>query len=395
LGIEDRGSGIRGGLRAALAAAILLTGAGPASAHPAPFSYLDLHLDRAGLHGVLVVHDYDAAFELGVAQPDALLDPELAARLRDRLVAVLQPRLRLEADGRPLVARWGGVEVLPDRQSLSVPLTFDEPAPGRVHLDTVLFPYDPNHQTFINVYEEGDLRHQAVLDARRATLDYYAGTTQGHLAVLATFVPAGVHHILIGPDHILFLVGLLLLGGSLKRLAGIVTAFTLGHSITLSLAALDVLTPATSLVEPAIALTIVIVGVDNLLVSAQLPAAAHSADAGGAAVVSTRPDGSRTAPHDLRPWLAAVFGLIHGFGFASVLKEFGLPRAALGWSLFSFNVGVEVGQLAIVAVVASLLALVRRRSVSVGHRLALAGSVGVIAAGGYWFVQRVWFNSGA
>ena len=92
--------------------------------------------------------------------------------------------------------------------------------------------------------------------------------------------------------------------------------------------------------------------------------------------------------------MALAFGLVHGFGFANVLREFGLPREALGWSLFSFNVGVEIGQLAIVLVVAALLARVRRRSAAMGARVACAGSVVVIAAGTYWFVERVFFPGG-
>ena len=94
---------------------------------------------------------------------------------------------------------------------------------------------------------------------------------------------------------------------------------------------------------------------------------------------------------DLRAWVALVFGLVHGFGFANVLREFGLPREALGWSLFSFNAGVEVGQLAVVLVVASGLAAIRRWRSEWGYRVARAGSVVVIAAGTYWFVQRVFF----
>jgi hydrogenase/urease accessory protein HupE len=284
----------------------------------------------------------------------------------------MQTRLRLSGDGRALSPTWGVIDVLPDRQSVRLPLDFGSVTPGGITIDTVMFPYDPNHQTFINIYETGQLRYQAVLDARNGKLDYFAGTTQGRLAVIRTFVASGIHHIMIGPDHILFLFGLLLLGGSLTRLAGIVTAFTIGHSITLSLAALDIVTPSTSLVEPAIALSIVIVGVDNLLVSSQ-----------------KKPE---KPPRDLRAWLAAVFGLIHGFGFASVLKEFGLPRGALGWSLFSFNLGVEIGQLAIVIAFASLLALVRTRNAPLGERLAWAGSIVVVLAGGYWFVERVWFT---
>ena len=90
--------------------------------------------------------------------------------------------------------------------------------------------------------------------------------------------------------------------------------------------------------------------------------------------------------------MAGAFGLIHGFGFANVLREFGLPQEALGWSLFSFNVGVELGQLAIVLVVASALALIRRRWPAADKWVVLGGSTVVIAAGGYWFVERVFFG---
>src|SRR5690606_23324409 len=99
-------------------------------------------------------------------------------------------------------------------------------------------PADPNHQTFVNVYEDGDIRQQFILAAESDPVTYYRGTTAGAFAVMGTFIPSGVHHIMIGPDHVLFLVGLLLLGGSLRRLVAIVTMFTVGHSITLSLAAL-------------------------------------------------------------------------------------------------------------------------------------------------------------
>ena len=137
-----------------LLAATALLWAGPVFAHPAPFSFLDLHLDRARLSGAIVIHDYDAAHELGIERPDALLDADLASRSRDRLVEILRSRLRFEADGRPVEPVWGVVEVLPDRQSLRFGLEFGLPAPGVIRIDTVLFPYDPIHQTFINIYEE-------------------------------------------------------------------------------------------------------------------------------------------------------------------------------------------------------------------------------------------------
>jgi hydrogenase/urease accessory protein HupE len=345
----------------------------PAIAHPAPFSYLDLRLDAARTHGSLVLHDFDIAHDLGIARPETLADPAVAASHRDVLMRLMSTRLSLILDGQPRAIEWTGLEVVPDRQSVRLTFTVAGSRPGMARIVALLFPYDPIHQTFVNVYEEGELRHQTILDDRRRSADYYAGTFQGRLAVVETFVIAGMEHILIGPDHVLFLIGLMLLGGSLPRLAAIVTAFTIGHSITLSLAALDIFSPPSRIIEPAIALSIVFVGADNLLVQRQKREA---------------------APRDIRPYVAGVFGLVHGFGFATVLREFGLPAAALGWSLFSFNLGVEIGQLAIVLVVASVLMAIRRRSSRLGERLAFAGSILVIAAGGYWFVERVFLTGG-
>jgi hydrogenase/urease accessory protein HupE len=239
---------------------------------------------------------------------------------------------------------------------------------GKVEVAAVMFPYDPQHRTFLNFYEDGAISAQAILDKNRTRFEYFAGTRQGKWAVLQKFVPAGVHHILIGPDHLLFLVGLLLMGGTIRQLLFVVTAFTIAHSITLSLAALRIVIPPANAIEPAIALSVVYVGADNLLVSA-----------GG---------------RDTRAWVAFAFGLIHGFGFASVLREMDLPSRALGWSLFGFNVGVEIGQLFVVVIVASVVAWIRTRSEVAGRRLAFAGSIIVMAAGAFWFVQRVFFSGG-
>jgi hydrogenase/urease accessory protein HupE len=255
-------------------------------------------------------------------------------------------------------------DLMAEDQAIKLTYQILDEQPGAVIIDTNLFPYDPNHQTFINIYEGAELRQQLIFNARSNEHTYYLGTAQGAIEVMKTFIPSGIHHIMIGPDHILFLIGLLLLGGSWTALLKIVTAFTVGHSVTLSLAALNVVTPPPSVIEPAIALSIVFVGADNLV----------------------RGDG-----RDLRMWVALVFGLVHGFGFANVLREFGLPREALGWSLFSFNVGVEIGQLVIVLIVTAGLSTIRRHSLTLRQRVAFAGSIVVIAAGTYWFVQRVFF----
>ncbi|HEU4704468.1 MAG TPA: HupE/UreJ family protein [Sphingomicrobium sp.] len=341
--------------------------AAPASAHPVPFSYLDLEVHDVGVDGRIRAHLVDLAPVLGIADPAQLLDPAVREASRARIERYLASRIDFE-DGGFDRAKWGAMAVVDDSQAIEISFSIPGAPAGALVLDTNLFPADPNHQTFVNVYEDGTLRQQFILSAQTEPVTYYRGTTAGALAVMGTFIPSGVHHIMIGPDHILFLVGLLLLGGSLRRLVTIVTMFTVGHSITLTLAALDIVNPPAWLIEPAIALSIVVVGADNLL---------------------QRHEQGR----DLRAWVAGVFGLIHGFGFANVLREFGLPQEALGWSLFSFNVGVELGQLVIVLVVGLALALLRRRLPAATDKWVVpGGSVVVIAAGAWWFVERVFFG---
>jgi hydrogenase/urease accessory protein HupE len=345
-----------------------LTIASIASAHPVPFSYLDVQIEKSSVDVSLVAHIFDVAHDLQVTPAERLLEPSLVAERESAIRAMLAPRLELSADGRPLAPEWGTTEVLRDRQSIRVHLRYATASPaGSVAINTVMFPYDPMHQTFVNMYEGDTLASQMILDAKHPHLEYFAGSRQGVAAVVRKFVPAGIHHILIGPDHLLFLVGLLLLGGSIRQLLLVVTSFTVAHSITLSLAALSIVTPPARLIEPAIALSIVYVGADNILAQ------------GG---------------RDVRGWIAFTFGFIHGFGFANVLREMDLPSRALGWSLFSFNVGVEIGQLLVVVLVASALAALRSRSEWAGRHLAFAGSLVVIVAGAFWFVQRVFFPAG-
>ena len=340
----------------------------PATAHPIPFSYLDLRIADDGIEASLVAHMIDLAHELGIEQPERLLLPDMARRHADAISEILGPRLLIAAGGEALAPLWSEPEVIRDRQSLRLHFRYAlDGVPGRLDVSAELFPYDTNHQTFLNVYEDGSLRTQAILDVGNPTAEYFSGTWQGTGAVIGKFVPQGVHHILIGPDHILFLVGLLLLGGTLRQLLLVVTAFTLAHSITLSLAVLNLLNPPAHLIEPAIALSIVCVGADNLLVG---------------------------EGRDVRAWIALGFGLIHGFGFASVLQAMGLPPRDIAWSLVSFNVGVELGQLAIVVVAVWLLAALRNWSTTASRRLTVGGSVVVIAAGAFWFVERVFFPGG-
>jgi hydrogenase/urease accessory protein HupE len=351
---------------------VVATTAAPASAHPVPFSYLDLHVQPTTIEGTLVAHVFDLGHDLSIDPAERLIDPMVASEQAAAIIELLLPRLVVAADGRRLAPQVSPqVDVLRDRQSLRLHISYPIAGPpGTIDVTAALFPYDPFHRTFLNLYEtvaDTDVLTQAILDRGRDHFEYFTGTRQGALAAAERFVSTGTRHILIGPDHLIFLVGLLLLGGTRRQFALIVTAFTLAHSLTLSLAALNLVRPPTRLIEPAIALSIVYVGADNLLMR------------GG---------------RDVRVWIASAFGLMHGFGYASALRGLSLPARALGWSLVSFNVGVEIGQLLVVVVVASALAALRSRSDILARRLAFAGSVVVMAAGTFWFIQRVFFHGG-
>jgi hydrogenase/urease accessory protein HupE len=173
------------------------------------------------------------------------------------------------------------------------------------------------------------------------------------------FLRMGVEHILTGYDHLLFLFALVIVGGRARSLVGVVTAFTAAHSITLALAALDVWSPSSRVVEPAIALSIAYVGVENFFV--------------------------KNAEKRWR--ITFPFGLVHGFGFASALREIELPRARIPAALVSFNLGVELGQLAVLAVVLPLVVWLRQKE-WFASRGARGLSAAVVAAGLFWFVQR-------
>ena len=359
------------GQRSLTALAWLVATCAPIYAHPVPFSYIDLRIQPTALELTLVAHTFDLAHDLKIQPPERLLESDTLNAQRSAITRLFDDRLKVAADGAaPAAWTWSTPEPVSDRQSIRIRASHElvQPA-GRIDVAALIFPYDPQHKTFLNMYEDGSLAAQAILDRDRSAFEYFAGTRQGVRAVLRRFVPAGVRHILIGPDHLLFLAGLLLLGGTMKQLLLVVTAFTIAHSITLSLAALGMVIPPANAIEPAIALSIVYVGADNLLVSA-----------GG---------------RDTRAWIAFAFGLIHGFGFANVLREMDLPSRALGWTLFAFNVGVEIGQLVFVVLIASLFLWIRSRSELAGRRLAFAGSIIVMLVGAFWFVQRVFFSGGA
>src|SRR4029079_16841508 len=138
--------------------------AAPVQAHPAPFTFVDLRLQPDLIQGSIVAHIFDVAHDLSIAKAEQLLDPALAAQQSRAFAALMTPRLTVTADDRALTPEWSEIDVIPDRQSIRIRVRYRlTPAPGRLAVNATLFPYDPAHQTFLNVYD-GDALTQAILD---------------------------------------------------------------------------------------------------------------------------------------------------------------------------------------------------------------------------------------
>src|SRR5262245_57941844 len=161
-----------------LLAAMLL--AFPATAHPVPFSYLDLQLGNDGIDVSLTIHIFDLAHDLQITPIERLLDSSVLSAQDTAIRSLLMCRLKLSADGRELMPLWMPPAILAERQSVRFHLRFNTGSPpGNVSLSTLMFPYDPMHQTFVNVYEADTLTPQTILDANHTITEYFAGTRQG------------------------------------------------------------------------------------------------------------------------------------------------------------------------------------------------------------------------
>lgn len=368
-----------------------------ALAHKASDAYLQLARTDTGitLRLDMALRDLDLPLDL-----DADGDGKLTwAEVKQAWPAIERYALeRLQLEGCKLVVAGQALEQRTD--GAYAVLTLSSPcrpvqAPRLSY--TLLREIDPTHRGLMKVEWPGSEPQLVVLDPTRlpgrapasagsepgsgtaATASVGARVSPGAgpeaAGASASFFGEGIHHIVTGYDHVLFLLCLLLpsvmrrtpagwepvgrLAQAVLPVAAIVTAFTVAHSITLALAALKWVSLPPSFIEPAIAVTIVLAALDNL----------------------------RPVFHGRRVLVTFLFGLIHGFGFAGVLGELNLPTSQFAWALLQFNLGLEFGQLLIVVVVAGVLYALRERPRYPAWAIR-AGSLAAMLVGVIWFVER-------
>jgi hydrogenase/urease accessory protein HupE len=353
-----------------LAAALAFGAAAPAQAHQ-----VNLSTARVILGG-----DRNVSIEVGLKGSDAdrLAGTNIFDVQRDKvdsgrvagsaapIIAYFSAHIAVTgADGSPCAA--GKPELVSDGDGVIYRNRFSCRDVGGevVYRSTVLTDRDSAARQVVLI-GEGDNAPQALLDAANTSVTLSAPAPSLR-STLERYLVTGIEHIFLGYDHIAFLVAVVLWARRLLPVIKIVTAFTVAHSITLSLAALNILVIPSAFVEPAIAASIVYVAIENFF-SRQI---------------------------DRRWRITFAFGLVHGFGFAGALREIGLPPNAVATALAAFNIGVEIGQVAIVAIVIpALIALDRLMAVDKAKPVRAATLVYALSAliavlGSYWFLTRV------
>jgi hydrogenase/urease accessory protein HupE len=345
-----------------------------AAAHDPGLSSLTIRQCTKGLEATLTLAVKDAA---QVAELDEDHDGTVSQVEFDRgqpqLETAVARQLFIAADGK--VANAQSVRSqLDENKNVEVRLNFHVVGFSSLEIQSKIIASLPlGHRQYLQVQNStGETLFERLLSAAadRATVEMPdAHSSIGAFEAVhsfANFLCLGVKHILTGYDHLLFLFGLLLVARGFFSSLGIITSFTIAHSITLAVATLHLVQIPSRIVEPLIAASIVFVGIENLL-RGDIPTA--------------------------RRMVAFGFGLIHGFGFASALREAGIGSGTGGivLPLFSFNLGVELGQIMVAAAALPIIWKLRENPMFIA-RWAPACSAAVVLLGSFWFVQRVWMT---
>jgi hypothetical protein len=343
----------------AIAAGLILTRS-PVGAHPLNVGIADIAVSDRQVDVQLSVNLFELDLLLALDRNlDARVElAELDAR-RAELVDYLADKVSVVVGGERVPAEVGAFKVgrsADGKPTFEATLRFvrREPLGAFTIRCEPLTELGADHKTIARIVRDG--RSEQFVFQQDVT---YEAKERGFAASAAQFLELGIHHIFVGYDHLAFLIALVLPRQRWLDLVKIVTSFTVAHSLTLALATFDVVRLPATLVEAGIALSVAWVALENLW--------------------------SKTFK---RRWVVSfLFGLVHGFGFANVLKELDLGRSALAASLVFFNVGVEVGQVAIVSLLLPFLWLLARTPAYAAS--VKLGSLAIFVAGVYWFFERV------
>lgn len=387
---------------------LLMLGVMPltAQAHTRSESHSAWTLDGRLVHMTFSVADTEAR-RIG---HDGAIPPAKA------LLAYLTPRVGVTAADKPCTL------AAPPRMIAAAPgflrAEFQYVCPSSTAMRLVssaFFDLVPTHIHFAQIQKpDGEFVEQLISGADQGIDLDAAGGRNLDNAGLWNFITMGVMHIFTGVDHMSFLVGLVLISRRLRDLIFVVTGFTIGHSLTLALAVTGIIRPHAEFIDALVALTIALIGVENVAMASRRPGTVALWTGGVLAVMT----GLRLAGIGLLPPLllggsaifsacylmisghlrdagrirlvvTLVFGLIHGFGFAADLLESRLPPAKLAEILVGFNLGVEMGQLTIVLLFAGVAALFLRWRIALPRGLVPdVSAAALVALGMFWFVQR-------
>ncbi len=349
--------------RAVIAVVLLSLGFGASvHAHDLGLSQGEYRVTDDGIRARLGFNPSELALAVPELDPDhdGRVTREEADRARSALAAALPEAVRIQGRDRECAAIIDTVTYV-DERSVEIDLHWPcAVAPTGASARFAWFDRLLASHRHIALVGEGETPRSFVLSERDANFTITSDADTSAQSPGWGMVALGLHHVLTGYDHLMFLLGLVIFARGAKALVKIITAFTVGHSVSLAVAVLGWWVPPSRPVEAIIALSIAFIALENWTGKGQ----------------------------ERRALITLLFGLVHGFGFAGALGALSFPRAELPLALFSFNVGVECGQLAFLAVTLPLLhALDRWRGFQRWGRVAI--NVVVAGAGTFWFVQRV------
>jgi hypothetical protein len=338
------------------------------------------------------------------AAPFACADDERA------LAGYLEQRVRVETDAGPCAIDPASYQVIDGDGGFVVRAWSSRcGTPERMRITSdLLLDQVPSHLHFATLTRDGVSVAERLLTRGESSWDIGAGPEARSASVLE-LVTLGLHHVVTGADHLVFVLALLVAAGSLRAVAGVVTGFTIGHSVTLALAVLGGVRPDVATVEALVGGSIAVVAVENVWLERRDPWVVRGLVGGLAALAVVSAAVRREPPLALaglvlfvasyfgllsrsdRPahlrWtVAALFGTVHGLAFSGALAEMSLPRARLASALLGFNVGVELAQLAVVALAWPLWRLLAGTRAGSGVRV--LASAAALGAGTFWLIDR-------